>query len=231
MVLSVLTQAKHLGPHVMEMAPSSFRGPISTPPRQLASGVDFLVATPHRLQIHLQKRNVVFSDVEVLVIDEADTLCDTFYEKDICRLLSRMNKAAPPQVVLVGATRTGAVTNFISRSLAVHLTHIVSEDSHTVPANLEQRFVPTRGKMRRNVLAEILQERGVGEKTLIFTNTVRSCRSLRQYLVDALGENVDALHGHMSPRRRAQIVGGFRGRGAAESMTGDQYLASLLWSL
>ncbi|CAD7951129.1 unnamed protein product [Amoebophrya sp. A25] len=167
------------------------------------TGVDLIVGTPHRLLIHLTKKNLSFRALESCVLDEADTLCDTFYEADICKLLARMSKASPPQMVLCSATRTGAVSNFLQKSLALPVDSVVTDDSHTVAENIDQCFVPTRGRLRRNVLTEILAEspqNWTKQKTLVFTNTVHTCRSIQKHL-KAQGLDCDVLHGEMGPRK------------------------------
>lgn len=43
---------------------------------------DVVVVTPFRLTLHLGKANMVLNEVRHVVFDEADTLCDTFYQKE-----------------------------------------------------------------------------------------------------------------------------------------------------
>eukprot|EP00392_Amoebophrya_sp_AT5.2_P008967 g8995.t1 len=165
-------------------------------------GVDFLVGTPHRLLIHIEKKNLNLRSLESVVLDEADTLCDTFYEADICKLLTRMNKSDAPQVVLCSALKLRKMHSF---------------DSHKVAANVDQCFVPTRGRLRRNVLTEVLSEAPLHfakEKTLVFTNTVKSCKSLQKHL-KMQGIDCDALHGELGPRKRSRVIRAFSGEGGA----------------
>ncbi|KFG56956.1 DEAD/DEAH box helicase domain-containing protein, partial [Toxoplasma gondii RUB] len=80
--------------------------------RMLRSGVDVVVATPARLLLHLHKKNVNMHRVQALVIEEADTLCDSFYEQELCVLLSshfRRFQASPAvaKVALEGPERGG----------------------------------------------------------------------------------------------------------------------------
>src|SRR4029453_15752369 len=50
--------------------------PIEPQERALRAGVDVIVATPGRLIDHIERQNVVFDDLEVLVLDEADRMLD-----------------------------------------------------------------------------------------------------------------------------------------------------------
>ncbi|KAF4668446.1 hypothetical protein FOL47_003029 [Perkinsus chesapeaki] len=179
---------------------------------------DVVVCTPARLLLHLMKGNVKLGEVTHIVIDEADTLCDTFYEKEVADVLSKTFKArgaarSAPLVAFVGATRTGAVSNFVRTSVPSHIVvnQVVAPDAHmTVPA-LEQVFVPMGGRKRSNALVDILEERQVrGQKTLIFTNTVSRCRGVARML-ETEGYNVSLLHGEMAFKNRRKEFASFKG--------------------
>ncbi|EEQ99999.1 DEAD box ATP-dependent RNA helicase, putative [Perkinsus marinus ATCC 50983] len=186
---------------------------------------DVVVCTPARLLLHLMKGNVKLGEVTHLVIDEADTLCDTFYEKEVADVISKTFKArgaarSAPLVAFVGATRTGAVSNFVRTSVPTHVVvnQVVAPDAHmTVPA-LEQVswytvevFVPMGGRKRSNALVDTLEERQVrGQKTLIFTNTVARCRGVAKML-EAEGYSVSLLHGEMAFKNRRKEFASFKG--------------------
>ena len=75
-------------------------------------------------------------NIEELVVDEADMLCDTFYEKEVQEIVREIKKVRgpprpPPQVVLVSATRTGAVQNFV-KNLGIFAGLIVLSAAHSV---------------------------------------------------------------------------------------------------
>ena len=76
--------------------------PIEPQQRKLRSGVDIVVATPGRLIDHLERQNVVFDDLEVLVLDEADRMLDMGFAPQINRIVSDI----PPyrQTLLFSAT-------------------------------------------------------------------------------------------------------------------------------
>ena len=65
-------------------------------------GVDVLVATPGRLLDHLNRGNVKLSDVEVLVLDEADRMLDMGFLPDVRRILAALPKKR--QTLLFSAT-------------------------------------------------------------------------------------------------------------------------------
>ncbi|CAI9149555.1 unnamed protein product [Rangifer tarandus platyrhynchus] len=54
------------------------------------AGADVLITTPARLMLHLHKRNVNLRRVRAVVVEEADTLCDTFYEQELLFVLDAL---------------------------------------------------------------------------------------------------------------------------------------------
>src|SRR5687767_15413250 len=60
---------------------------------QLRKGVEILVATPGRLLDHVQNKTVMFNQVSVLVLDEADRMLDMGFLPDIKRIIALLPKA------------------------------------------------------------------------------------------------------------------------------------------
>ncbi|KAL8275699.1 hypothetical protein Esti_000262 [Eimeria stiedai] len=100
----------------------------------LSSGTDIVVATPARLLLHLKKRNLLLQQLQQLVVEEADTLCDTFYANETHFILSLVTQqrhitsssssntgssntgsssSRGVQLVFVGAAYSGALAHFI----------------------------------------------------------------------------------------------------------------------
>jgi superfamily II DNA/RNA helicase len=162
----------------------------------------------------LAKSNCFLGQVRHVVVDEADTLCDTFYEKDTLKLLTGMQKdcVARPQIVIVGATRTGAVSAFLRKHLNdTPVLPIVTTDAHMPPPQVDQVFVPTRGKRRLAVLWDVMAELpAVGRKTLVFTNRVPTCKAVAHSILEH-GINAVAMHGNMNPKKRKQVWKAFNG--------------------
>ena len=66
----------------------------------LQRGAEIIVACPGRLLDHIGDGNIDLSQVEVLVLDEADMLCDMGFLPDVRRILSNLPKAAPDALFL-----------------------------------------------------------------------------------------------------------------------------------
>ena len=57
-------------------------------PRRLRSGVEIVIATPGRLLDHIQQKNTSLSQVQIVVLDEADRMLDMGFLPDISRILN-----------------------------------------------------------------------------------------------------------------------------------------------
>ena len=64
--------------------------PLGKQAEQLRRGVDLVVATPGRLLDHLRRGNLRLSDVQILVLDEADRMLDMGFLPDIRRILTQL---------------------------------------------------------------------------------------------------------------------------------------------
>jgi ATP-dependent RNA helicase RhlE len=67
--------------------------PLDPQEKKLRDGVDVVVATPGRLIDHLERQNVVFDDLEVLVLDEADRMLDMGFAPQINRIVDEIPKS------------------------------------------------------------------------------------------------------------------------------------------
>ncbi|CAL1174128.1 unnamed protein product [Cladocopium goreaui] len=141
---------------------------------------------------------------------------DTFYQKETSKLLKGLQEdcRVKPQVIIVGATRTGAVSAFLRRHMnQTEVMPVVTTDAHVPPKHLEQVFVPTKGKRLLSVLYEVLGEvPTVGKKTLIFTNRLPTCKMVFRSLQEH-GLEVCALHGKVHPDKRKEAYEAFQGTG------------------
>ena len=70
--------------------------------KQLRGGVDVIVATPGRLLDHMERQNVVFDDLEVLVLDEADRMLDMGFAPQLNRIVAEIPRFR--QTLLFSAT-------------------------------------------------------------------------------------------------------------------------------
>ena len=173
-------------------------------------GADLIVTTPSRLELHMKQGpangGLSLSAVESFVFDEADTLCDSVYESGVRSLISHLrSRGNACQFVIVGATRTAAVNAFVSSLPDLKLTPVVTEDAHKLVPHLEQVFIPVGRRKRTNCLMEVITaDTAVSSvKTLVFTNSVKTCNFVSKFLRETGSVSATCLHGEMPPKVRS----------------------------
>jgi superfamily II DNA/RNA helicase len=147
---------------------------------------------------------------QFLVVDEADTLCDTVYEQQVASLIKSVLKSKPTgkqsQIAIVGATKTAAVNAFVTSIEGLNLNPTVTEDAHMLVPDLEQVFIPVGRRKRTSCLSEILTTDTPNRaKTIIFTNSVRTCNFVSRFLTESgiEGVNSTSFHGEIPPKIRS----------------------------
>ena len=170
----------------------------------LRQGPEIVVACPGRLLDHLNEGNIDLSQVEVLVLDEADTMCDMGFMPDTRRILKRL----PPrrQTLFFSATMPEEIRQ-LSRSILS--TPVTVQIDANIPAHtVSHALYPVPETLKRKLLLALLQQTATG-KVLIFTRTKRRARLLSQEL-ERHDYRVTQIQGNLSQNRRQSAMDGFR---------------------
>jgi superfamily II DNA/RNA helicase len=168
------------------------------------NGVDVVVGTPGRLIDLMERGDVSFASVEVLVLDEADRMADMGFMPQVQKILYRMD--APHQTMLFSATLDGAVRRLVDRYLHDPVHHEVVSDEPTVE-EMEHRFLRVHDMDKVKVAAAI--SAGV-PRTLMFCNTKRAADRLITKL-QREGVRAAAIHGDLSQAARERSLADFKG--------------------
>jgi len=186
---------------------TSIYGGVSKKPQvdALRRGADVVVACPGRLLDLAGERSLDLSRVEVLVLDEADRMCDMGFLPDIRRILKLLPSRR--QTLFFSATMPDEI-----RKLADGILH----DPVTVqigviapPKSISHAVYPVSSALKKQLLLAVLKRRA-GGRALIFTRTKHRARSLAKDL-GKQGYRVEALQGNMTQNRRQAAIDGFRG--------------------
>jgi ATP-dependent RNA helicase RhlE len=170
----------------------------------LRSGVEIVVACPGRLLDHIGERDIDLSNVEVLVLDEADRMCDMGFLPDIRRILTHLPKAR--QTLFFSATMPDDIRKLSSEILNDPVTVQVGI---IAPAEtVSHAIYPIPEKLKNKLLLAMLAQTATG-RVLVFTRTKRRARNLALLLANE-GYNTSALQGNMAQNRRQESIDGFR---------------------
>ena len=174
--------------------------------KALREGVDVIVATPGRLIDHLEKQNVVFDDIEVLVLDEADRMLDMGFAPQINKLVAAIHPYR--QTLLFSATMPPEVEALARKYLRKPV--VVQVGRRSAAATTVRHFVyPVPKPKKTKLLEHLLGQMGALDSILVFTRTKHGADKVVRHLCDA-GFNADALHADKSQPQREQALASFR---------------------
>ena len=176
--------------------------------KALRGPLDILIATPGRLIDHMGSGKAMMSQVELLILDEADRMLDMGFIDDIHHVAKELS--AERQTMMFSATFEGNVG-----SLAKELTHDAQRIRVSAPteqhAQIEQRLHwADNRKHRDDLLDQLLTDREM-DQAVVFTSTQRDADELADRL-QQIGHSVAALHGGMPQGRRNRVLGALRSR-------------------
>jgi ATP-dependent RNA helicase RhlE len=182
-------------------------GGVSMQPQlaQLRKRVDILVATPGRLLDHAQQRTVDLSQVQILVLDEADRMLDMGFIADIRRVI----KLLPPrrQNLLFSATYSDDIRRLAQNLLRQPVEIEVARRNAPVDS-VEQRAYMVPKDQKRALLSHLIHD-GDWSQVLVFTRTKHGANRLTKQLQDD-GIQAAAIHGNKSQAARTQALAGFK---------------------
>jgi ATP-dependent RNA helicase RhlE len=170
----------------------------------LRNGAQVVVACPGRLLDHLNQKDIDLSNVEVLVLDEADTMCDMGFLPDVQRILGRL--PTERQTLFFSATMPPEI-----RSLAVKILQepeLVQIGAIAPAKTVSHALYPVPDQLKKSLLLALLKQTPTG-RALVFTRTKHRARSLALDLARN-SYRVAALQGNMSQNARQRAMDGFR---------------------
>jgi ATP-dependent RNA helicase RhlE len=173
--------------------------------RTLRQGVDVLVATPGRLlDLHNQK---VFSlsNVEVLVLDEADRMLDMGFLRDINKILALLPSRR--QNLLFSATFSKEIKK-LANGFLHHPVMVEATPENTTAEKVDQLVYRTNKGLKTDLVIKLISE-GDWQQVLIFTRTKHGANRLSEKLSKA-GISSAAIHGNKSQGARTKALAGFK---------------------
>ena len=180
--------------------------PLEPQERKLRDGVDVVVATPGRLIDHLERQNVVFDDLEVLVLDEADRMLDMGFAPQINRIVSELPKYR--QTLLFSATMPPEVEALARKYLRKPVVVQVGVRS-AAASTVTHAVYPVPREKKNALLVELLTGDEVHESVLIFTRTKHGADRVVRDLEKA-GVRATAMHADKTQAQRMRALQDFK---------------------
>ena len=210
LAMQVAKAADTYGRHMQGLRVATIVGgvPYAAQLKALRGPLDVLIATPGRLLDHLGTGACVLSNLEVLILDEADRMLDMGFIDDIEAIAEQTPENR--QTMMFSATFAGHVGQLAQRLTrdAIQIEVSSHTDSHD---NIEQRLHLADSLSHKNDLLDHLLTSKDVDQAVIFTSTQRDADILADRLAD-MGHAVAALHGGMPQGRRNRVLQGLRMR-------------------
>lgn len=174
---------------------------------EIDAGAQIIVGTPGRLIDLSKQKKLDLTNIQFMVLDEADEMLDLGFLPDVERLFAYTPENR--QTMLFSATMPGAIVSLARKyqNKPVHI-RVNDPDEGLTKADIKQFVYRAHSLDKDEVVGRILQAEGRG-KTIIFCRTKRQAAKLSDELIDR-GFNASALHGDMSQEAREKSMIAFR---------------------
>ena len=172
---------------------------------RLRQGVDILVATPGRLLDLYNQNAVKFSQLEVLILDEADRMLDMGFIRDIKKIISALPKQR--QNLLFSATFSDEIRD-LAKGLVNDPVEISVSPRNTTAERVTQWITSVDKKRKPALLTHLIKE-NQWQQVLVFSKTKHGANKLTKQL-EADGIKAAAIHGNKSQGARTKALAAFK---------------------
>ncbi|MFD2179680.1 DEAD/DEAH box helicase [Veronia pacifica] len=213
----ILTPTRELAAQILDNAKGYSRytnvrstvvfGGVKINPQMMAlrKGTDILVATPGRLLDLYQQNAVKFSQLETLVLDEADRMLDMGFYRDIKKILDLLPKQR--QNLLFSATFSDEIRE-LARGLVNNPVEISVNPANSTARTVEQCIYPADKKKKPAMLSKLIQD-GDWKQVLVFSRTKHGANKLSRFLNEE-GITAAPIHGNKSQGARTKALADFK---------------------
>ena len=208
LALQVTTATDKYGIHMRRVKAVSILGGMPYPKQMqlLSRNPEILVATPGRLIDHMDSGKIDFSQLEILVLDEADRMLDMGFIEDIEKIVAAT--PAGRQTMLFSATLDGVVGS-MARRITREPQVIQVASAGNKHENIQQRVHFVDDLSHKNRMLDHLLTDTTMDQAVVFTATKRDADTLADRL-NIAGFSAAALHGDMHQGARNRTLNAMR---------------------
>ncbi|MGI4718315.1 MAG: DEAD/DEAH box helicase [Janthinobacterium lividum] len=171
----------------------------------LKGGVEIVIATPGRLLDHIEQKNISLSQVQMLVMDEADRMLDMGFLPDLQRIINLLPKAR--QNLMFSATFSPEIkklaNSFLNKPVLIEVAR-----SNATADKVTQTVYKVDEELKRDVVEHIIRERNL-KQVIVFSNTKIGASRLSSHL-EKKGIKASAIHGDKTQQERMAALEAFK---------------------
>jgi ATP-dependent RNA helicase DeaD len=169
--------------------------------RGLKKGVEIVVGTPGRIMDHMTKRTLDISNLQTLVLDEADEMLRMGFIDDIEWILEHTPKER--QTVLFSATMPHAIQQVAAKYLTSPKKISIKANTQTAPS-INQSYIVSTEENKFKLLSRILEAEEYNA-VIIFAKTKSITTEIAEKL-ERSGLLVAALNGDLQQSQRENVI-------------------------
>ncbi|HLD63392.1 MAG TPA: DEAD/DEAH box helicase [Candidatus Peribacteraceae bacterium] len=163
-----------------------------------------VIATPGRLNDHLERRSITLKEVNILVLDEADRMFDMGFRPQIEQILRHVSKDR--QTMLFSATMPAEIMQLARGEMKLPLRIEVAPQGTTVK-DVEQELFMVQRNQKLPLLKSLLAE--YHGTILVFSRTKHGAKKITT-AVRAMGHSAAEIHSNRSLSQRKEALAGFK---------------------
>lgn len=173
--------------------------------RSLRRGVDIVVATPGRLIDHIERNTIKLSNVEVLVLDEADRMLDMGFVNDVRRIVGQLPKKR--QTLLFSATISPEVKTLGADMLKSPKVIQIGRPRNPIET-ITQHIYAVEKALKMDLLLHMIEDWQMFS-VLVFSRTKHGADKISRRLKRA-GVVAVSIHSDRTQNQRQRALDGFR---------------------
>ncbi len=182
-------------------------------------GVDIVVATPGRLLDHAQRRTIDLSQIEILILDEADRMLDMGFIHDIKKIMAYVPRQR--QNLMFSATYSSSIKK-LADTILDDPVQIEVARRNTAAEMVTQYIHPVERGRKRELLSSLIRDKNWNQ-VLVFTRTKHGANRLTKQLMKD-GIQAAAIHGNKSQNTRTKTLADFK-KGAVRTLVATDVAA------
>ncbi len=173
--------------------------------RDLKRGAHIVVGTPGRIMDHMERKTLDLSNLQMMILDEADEMLNMGFRDDIEKILSFAPEER--QTILFSATMSRDILN-ITKRFQNNPEHIKVTRQEITNDNIEQLFFNVRRDAKTEAMCRLIDVNDL-KLMLVFCNTKSKVDEVTMELQER-GYSAEALHGDLRQGARNQVMNKFR---------------------